>query len=142
MCKHMKKEKPITSKRKPTKNKPGKPFLAARRVKDVIGKVVLIGLTYYKDGQQPELKQLYGRVTNASKGGIDVELDGSHKGEVFTLPPGIRAFEYAGPGYYRFRSSEEGVENPDFIVTYDIYSNKQTYMNSSDYKKANNNDLK
>jgi hypothetical protein len=52
---------------------------------------------------------------------------GSHKGEVFDLPPDISAFKYAKPGYYRFRSADEGVENPDFIVTYSTYSSKDSH---------------
>ena len=115
--------------KKATANKPPS---AARRMTDILGKIALIGLTYYKENQPPELKQLYGKVIKVTRRGITVELDGLHKGEVFGLPPGIRAFKHAEPGYYRFCSSEDGVENPDFIVTYCVYYDEETYktMNS------------
>ena len=108
-------------------NEQNKPPLTAKRAKDILGKIALIGLTYHKEGQPPERMQLYGKVTKVTKHGISLELDGSHRGEVFNLPPGINAFKYAMPGYYHFHSSDEGVENPDFIVTYSIYPNKETY---------------
>jgi hypothetical protein len=113
-----------------------KPSSTALQAKDIIGKIALIGLTYHQEGQPPELKQLYGRVTRVNKQGISLQLEGSHKGELFNLPPGINAFEFAKPGYYRFRSSDEGVENPDFIVTYNVYSNKDTFKNSPANKQV------
>jgi hypothetical protein len=125
-----------TNKMKTNKDTAQKPSSTAHQAKDIIGKIALIGLTYYQEGQPPELKQLYGRVTKVNKQGISLELEGSHKGELFNLPPGIKAFEFAMPGYYRFRSSDEGVENPDFIVTYTIYPDKDTFKNSTANKKV------
>ena len=131
----MKKVKTVNTNVDTVKNKADEPSSTARQAK-VIGKIAVIGLTYYKKGQPPELKQLYGRVIKVNKRVISVELDGSHSGEVFNLPPAINIFEYAEPGYYRFRSSDEGVENPDFIVTYKIYPNEETFKKSPGHKKA------
>jgi hypothetical protein len=107
-----------------------KQLLRPNYYKEIIGKIALIGLTYYKLKQPVERRQLYGKVRTANKHGIIVELLGSHNGEKFTLPPGIDAFVYAEPGYYRFRSSEGGVENPDFVVTYNIYRDEVTFKAS------------
>jgi hypothetical protein len=113
---------------KSSKNKSIQPSKKARRAKEILGKIALVGLTYIREGQPPERKQFYGKVTEVKNKRILLELHGSHETEIFSLPPGINAFEYAKPGYYRFRSSDEGVENPDFLVTYTIYPNKKSYI--------------
>ena len=51
------------------------------RAKSVVGKFVLIGLTYLDaEGQIVELRQYYGKITVANKHQISVKLQGLNEG--------------------------------------------------------------
>jgi hypothetical protein len=96
------------------------------RAKDVVGKLILIGLTYFdQNGQVTEQKQLYGKITAANKSKISVRLQGVHKGEIFRLPPDTQALKEAQPGEYRLHATGDIVINPDLIVTYEINSSHE-----------------
>ena len=86
---------------------------------DLLGKVLLTGLTYYThDDQLIEQKQFYGEVVEANETWVKLRLaDGSF----FTLPPDLRSTKAAVPGEYRLRSTGEIVVNPDFLSTWTIH---------------------
>jgi hypothetical protein len=105
----------------PTCGRPGFDVVKAREV--LIGKVVLIGLRYQQDTEsEPRLvTQMHGRVDAVDEHrGISVRMEGSHAGQRKTLPPDLRPFFAAAPGYYTDQATGEVIEDPDFIVTYRV----------------------
>jgi hypothetical protein len=52
--------------------------------------------------------------------GIMLRLSGSRSGDVYTLPPDLRAFFPAPPGSYRLRETGEVVVDPDYTATWNI----------------------
>jgi hypothetical protein len=92
------------------------------RWKDLIGKRVLIGLTFVnKTGNVLEQRQLHGRIASAVEGsGITVDLDGNKAGESYSLPPDLRSVISAKPGEYTLRATGEVLINPDFLANFTI----------------------
>lgn len=85
---------------------------------DLIGKTILIGLTYYTANDEfIEQKQYWGRVVESNENRILVKLN---DGEIFVLPPDLSSTQVAAPGEYRLRSTGEIVVNPDFLTTWNI----------------------
>ena len=90
-----------------------------KKVEEICGKRVLVGLTYidYR-GKLLERKQVHGVVVRASQAkGITVRLN---DGSEFTLPPDLRALKSAPPGEYRLRSTGEVVVDPDYICSFTV----------------------
>ena len=97
----------------------GRPELDLDLARHVIGKRLLIGLTFLDaEGDLIEQTQLHGIVEEISpSAGIVIRLaDGS----VYRLPPDLRGIQAAPSGIYRLRSTGEEVENPDFLHTWTI----------------------
>ena len=88
---------------------------------DLMGKVLLAGLTYYtNDNELIEQKQFYGIVTEANERVIRVrQKDGSE----FTLPPDLSSTKRGMKGEYKLRSTGEVVKDPDFLTTWNITRN-------------------
>jgi len=88
----------------------------------VVGKVVLVGLTYLEaDGSLIEQQQFFGTVVRAdSRKGILLSLEGQRAGEQFNLPPDTRSIEIATTGEYRLRATGEVVTDPDYTATFSI----------------------
>ncbi len=85
---------------------------------DLIGKTILIGLTYYTaDNEFIEQKQYWGTVTESNQKGILVKLN---DGEIFGLPPDLSSTKIAPPGEYRLRFTGEVVVDPDYLTTWNI----------------------
>lgn len=85
---------------------------------DLIGKVLLAGITYYThDNQLIEQKQVYGKVVEANERYVSIR---KQNGEMFTLPPDLRSTKAAKPGEYRLRSTGEVVINPDYLATWSV----------------------
>ena len=87
-----------------------------------IGAVVLVGMTYVSpDGTELRQEQFYGQITVVDRTrGIALDLSGRKAGEIYWLPPDLRAFEYAPRGDYALRSTNEVVRDPDFISQWTI----------------------
>ena len=85
---------------------------------DLIGKVILIGITYTdKQDNILERKQWWGIVEAASmEEGIRVNLRNSS--DPCVLPPQLDAIRRAAPGEYRLKESGEVVMNPDYLATW------------------------
>jgi hypothetical protein len=108
-----------------------KPSFDAERASAMLGKHVIIGLTYCDDvGTLLEQVQLHGDITEADEQQIVIRLSGS--GEVFTLPPDLSAFVEAPPGEYRFRSTGEVVTDPDLMTQWTIQRPGPNEPNSQD----------
>lgn len=85
---------------------------------DILGKVILIGLTYYSIENKPVKQgQYYGTVIDADGQGIKVRLN---DGTIFNLPPDLSSTRAAQPGEYHLNSTGEVVVNPDFLATWSI----------------------
>jgi hypothetical protein len=92
---------------------------------DLIGAIVLIGVTHIKpDGDAQE--QMFGVVQSADEiKGFEVALLGSRNGQTYRLPPDLRNFFAARPGKYRLRSTGEIVTDPDFTCSWTVYPSSQ-----------------
>jgi hypothetical protein len=98
-----------------------------RRARELVGKLVLLGLTFTdSDGEVIEQAQRYGMVEAAdADSGFAIRLiSEGHPwdGELYRVPPDIRPFAEAKPGIYRLRSTGEEVVDPDFTATWEIQS--------------------
>jgi hypothetical protein len=93
--------------------------------KGLLGKYVLIGLTFTDaEGNVLEQAQRHGIVERAeADAGVEIRLRSPGRawdGELYRLPPDLRAFSPARPGIYHLRSTGEDVEDPDFTATWEI----------------------
>jgi hypothetical protein len=105
----------------PTCGRPGFNIDKARDM--LLGKLVLIGLRYQDDSESDprEMTQMHGVVDAIDEHrGISVRLEGSHAGQSKVLPPDLRPFFAAKPGYYTDEATGETIEDPDFMVTYRV----------------------
>lgn len=85
---------------------------------ELMGKVLLIGLSYYSQGGKfIEDKQLYGRIKQSNESCITIM---QVNGEEFSIPPDLSAIEIAAPGDYTLRSTNEVVRNPDYLASYSV----------------------
>jgi hypothetical protein len=89
---------------------------------ELIGKVVLVGLTHCNsDGSIDRKEQFFGSVQSVNKReGVLLDLKGARIGSQYNLPPDLRSCLKASPGEYRLRSTNEVVTNPDFTVTFSV----------------------
>lgn len=103
-------------------NEEGSPEFDEAQANDLIGKYVIIGLTYRDEqGEVMEQRQVHGTVVSAHQiKGFEIELAGERSGDIFTLPPDPRAFKEADPGEYRLRSTGEVVVDPDLVTKWTI----------------------
>jgi hypothetical protein len=84
----------------------------------LVGRTIIIGITTLEhDGSLLEQAQKYGVIERIDTKGIAIRLS---DGELFLLPPDVRALRPAPPGEYRFRSTGEVVTNPDVMTTWTI----------------------
>lgn len=92
------------------------------QLSDLIGKVMLVGITYYThDDMLIEQKQYFGEVVEANDRLIRIRRD---NGELFTIPPDLRSTHRAKPGEYRLRSTGEIVVNPDYLSMWNIHKSE------------------
>ena len=85
---------------------------------DLLGKTILIGLTYYTaDDEFIEQKQYWGTVIESNEKQILVRLSNS---EIFGLPPDLSSTQTAPAGEYRLNSTGEIVVDPDYLTTWNI----------------------
>ena len=89
---------------------------------ELIGKLVLIGLTEYDDAENVVKQwQLHGHIVETRKGeGIVVALEGVRAGETYMLPPSTSAFIKGNPGAYTLRTTKEVIHDPDLLATWRI----------------------
>ena len=84
----------------------------------LLGSTVLVGLTFDDPAGQRQ-EQFYGTVMSTDPDqGITLRLEGSRSGELYTLPPDLRAFHPARPGEYRLRQTGELVTDPDYTSSW------------------------
>ncbi len=85
---------------------------------DLVGKTILIGLTYYTaENEFVEQKQHWGTVIESTENQILVKLN---DGKIFGLPPDLSSTKIAPPGEYHLHSTGEIVVNPNYLTTWNI----------------------
>lgn len=90
---------------------------------DLVGKTLLIGLTYYTvDNEFIEQNQLWGIVIESNNTRILVQLN---NGETYALPPDLSSTHIAPLGEYRLHSTGEVIVNPDYLTTWNIIRPKE-----------------
>lgn len=98
------------------------PTLDDVKAEQMIGKVVLVGITRYGgDGQVQDQQQYSGTVLRISaEEGVVLadEADGHER----YLPPMLDQYLPAEPGEYRLRSGGEIVVDPDYLTTWDLHA--------------------
>ncbi len=89
----------------------------------LIGKYILIGLTYLDTGGKLESQeQLHGIVLSVSEiDGILIQLKGTNQNQEWNMPPSTEGITIADPGIYKIRSTGEEIKNPDFLCTWQIH---------------------
>ena len=87
--------------------------------KNLIGKTILVGLTYEdKNGVEIEKTQFHGTIVRAEiNKGIVIKKANN---EEFFLPPCLSAVKQAWPSEYRLHSTSEVVINPDLLTTWTV----------------------
>lgn len=90
------------------------------RARSLVGKRVLVGLTYRDhDGTVIETVQYHGAIVSVdAQEGVAVSRVGLD--ELFWLPPDLRAFEEAPRGAYRLHSTGEVVLHPDLLCSWTV----------------------
>lgn len=97
------------------------------RGRALVGKYALIGLTFVdQDENVVSQAQRHGRILDADADrGVTIEFVAPGlpwDGELYRVPPDLRAFADAAPGEYRLRSTGEVVVDPDVTATWAIKS--------------------
>ena len=95
-------------------------------LEDLIEKTCVIGLSYFdKDGELLKQTQYAGAVDKVdAELGISIQLrhtDAAAEQAAFIVPPNLDAWFKAPPGQYRHAASGVDIENPDYLVTWNIY---------------------
>jgi hypothetical protein len=90
------------------------------QIAEMIGKHILVGLTYVDQQDGPvEYKQLRGQIIRINeKEGIVIRLH--QTGKTFALPPDIATLQKAPRGQYRLQSTGEIINDPDYLTTWTI----------------------
>jgi hypothetical protein len=86
------------------------------KARRLVGKRVLIGITYVDAADRPlDQRQYHGVIESADeRSGFAIRIDAE---SVEWLPPHVAAFSLAAPGDCRLRSTGEVVANPDLFST-------------------------
>jgi hypothetical protein len=85
----------------------------------LIGKYVLVGLTFLDRSENvTEQQQYHGTIVSADPEAIVVQPLGTDR--KVSLPPDTSAFKPAQPGEFRIRATGETITNPDLLATWEI----------------------
>ncbi|WP_430395826.1 hypothetical protein [Ferrovibrio sp.] len=98
-----------------------RPAFDAERASDLLGRYVLIGITYVTaEDVLLRQEQAHGVVGKVTSEGVTIELCGERAGETMQIPPVFQSLSPAAPGEYRLRSTGETVVDPDFLWTWTV----------------------
>ena len=104
------------------------------QLQDLLGKTCVIGLSYFGLGGELLKQNQCGGIVSAVDGeqGISVQLkhaDLAVTQPVFILPPNLASWYKAAPGHYCHAETGMDIENPDYLVTWNIF---RTQNNNSE----------
>lgn len=96
------------------------------RLNDLLLKTCVVGVSYFDvDGELMKQNQYCGQVVKVdAEQGISVALrhtDAAVPAADFIVPPNLDAWFKAPPGQYRHPPSGVDIENPDFLVTWNVF---------------------
>ena len=96
------------------------------QLEDLIDKTCVVGVSYFDlDGALMKQNQYCGQVVKLdAEDGISIRLrhsDAAVEQAEFILPPNLDAWFKAPPGRYRHTPSGVDIENPDYLVTWDVH---------------------
>jgi len=63
---------------------------------------------------------MHGIIESVSNKGINISLRGVYEGKSCNMPPALDAILPAKPGSYHLYSTDETIDNPDFVSTWDV----------------------
>lgn len=99
-------------------------------LQELVGKTCVIGVSYF--GLKEELlkqSQYAGEVVQVdAELGITVRLrhsDAAAPKADFIIPPNLDAWFKAPPGHYKHAASGVDIENPDYLVTWNVYRTQE-----------------
>lgn len=98
---------------------------------NIISKTVLVGISYYNlQGDLLKQQQIAGTVVESDpEKGIAIKLlplsDENNKAEHFVLPAALTCWFHAPAGTFTDSHSRQRIENPDFLVTWDVHQNQE-----------------
>lgn len=97
------------------------PGFNAEAANNLVGKYILVGITYCDhSGQEMEKVQMHGVIESASHKGVVIALRGVHEGKRWTMPPDLRSISEAKPGKYNLHTTGEVVTDPDLLSTWTV----------------------
>lgn len=103
-----------------------------KEVSDLIGKVLLIGITLLDDNEELiEQFQVFGEIIRCNSDGVVIHKNGTN--QEFTIPPDFENITLAQPGEYKLRSTGEVVTDPDYISSWTV--NNSSHERAEEYKK-------
>jgi len=93
---------------------------------DLLEKTCVVGLAYFdRQGELMKQAQYAGTVVKVgNEQGITLRLQHTDAGieqAEFTLPPNLAAWFKAPPGRYRHAPTGVDIENPDYVVTWNVH---------------------
>lgn len=96
------------------------------QLNDLLSKTCVIGVSYFDEqGAMLKQTQFAGQVCKvAAEQGIAVQLrhsDPTVAQADFIVPPHLEAWFQAPPGHYRHAPSGVSMENPDYLVTWNVF---------------------
>jgi hypothetical protein len=104
------------------------------KLSDLLERRCVVGINYFDlDGSLLGQRQLAGRVLKVdAEQGITLVLQHSDPAVApaeFMLPPDLQAWFKAPPGHYRDAASGVALDDPDYLVTWDVH---RTQSNSEE----------
>ncbi|OOG48260.1 hypothetical protein [Polaromonas sp. A23] len=99
-------------------------------LEELIAKTCVIGVSYFDtNGELMKQTQFAGQVLKVdAELGITVQLrhtDTSVQQADFIVPPNLDAWFKAPPGHYKHAPSGVDMENPDYLVTWNVYRTQE-----------------
>jgi len=85
-----------------------------------LGKYILLFITYTEHRGTSKIYQLHGVIESINPEGINISLDGHHKGQHFVIPTNYCCLLEAEPGLYTLCSTGEVVDWPDYLCDIQI----------------------
>jgi hypothetical protein len=101
------------------------------KLEDLLERTCVIGVSYFDlDGSLMRQVQYAGQVHKVdAEHGISVHLrhsDPSVPSADFIVPPNLDAWFKAPPGHYKHPPSGVNIENPDFLVAWDVHRTQES----------------
>ena len=100
----------------------GDPSFDDGAARELIGKYVLVGITYVDaKGEVKNTVQCHGPIVRSDASGVAIKCEGlTWNGQEAVFPPDSRSYEPASPGEYKLKSTGEVVIDPDIVMSWTV----------------------